>query len=60
MFTYLDQMSGSWNMDECGDQMAHGMSLLTNLLNKIINFDNFLLFQVLDGEILICQKLLHF
>lgn len=23
-FIYLDQMSGSWNMDECGDQMAQG------------------------------------
>jgi len=27
-FIYLDQMSGSWNMDECGDQMAQGKFLL--------------------------------
>lgn len=38
IFTDLDQMSGSWNMDECGDQMAQGLVLLLLLLCMIFLF----------------------
>lgn len=31
-------MSGSWNMDECGDQMAQGMFLLEFCYNNHVYF----------------------
>lgn len=42
-FIYLDQMSGSWNMDECGDQMAQGTFLLCFYYNGFFKFFIFII-----------------